>query len=382
MTKDVPDYAIVAGNPAKVIRSRKTTPALKGSLESRLLEFGEQVSSQLDQVVNRCSEFSRNGDFFLLDQPKQSRRIRPWCDAIEIFSMFDRIPPQWDKDVWIERLREFQDPRTGLVPEFMEQDRHLEPSAPENPVQAPLYNTMIVNYALECLGSNIQIPVSTVASITEDRLIAQLAELPWTDKAWFAGNWIDCYATCLMIHQRHFGYSTLIDRLLNWLDRNCDPERGVWGQPTQATRWLEPVNGFYRITRGTYAQFGCRVPFPMASIDTIMTHMNDVAFFSDDRANACNYLDVVHPLWLCFKQTSYRRPEAESWVWQTLPKILDQWKDGQGFAFDFAKGGPGLQGTEMWLSIIHLMTDMIGFSDQLCYQPRGVHRLAPVPLTR
>lgn len=183
VTKDVADYAIVAGNPAHVIRWRKKPPARKGSLEWRLVEFGERVNAQLEQVVNRCSEFSNTGDFFLLDQPKQSRRIRPWCDAVEIFAMFDRIPPQQDKDTWIVLLQEFQDPKTGLVPEFMEQDRHLEPPFPRNPDEAPLYNTMIVNYALECLGSNIPLPISNASDITEHRLISRLGELPWADRA-------------------------------------------------------------------------------------------------------------------------------------------------------------------------------------------------------
>jgi acylphosphatase len=38
---------------------------------------------------------------------------------------------------------------------------------------------------------------------------------------------------------------------------------------------------------------------------------------------------------------------------------------------------PGLQGTEMWLSIVWLLADLVGVADQLGYRPRGVHRPEP-----
>ena len=38
----------------------------------------------------------------------------------------------------------------------------------------------------------------------------------------------------------------------------------------------------------------------------------------------------------------------------------------------------GLQGTEMWLAIIWLLSDYLGLSDALGYRPRGVHRPEPL----
>lgn len=380
VTKDVPDYAIVAGNPARVIRSRKSSVPRKSSMGSRLREFCERVSSQLEDLTGRCRQSINAEVVTFSDQPGESSRVRPLCDAIEIFTMFGRIPPGLRNEEWVRQLRRLQDPQTGLVPEFMKSDRHLEPPCPSDPDDAPRYNTMITNYALECLGSHLRFPVSNAAEINEHRLFTYLGKLPWTERAWFGGNWVDCYASCLMINQKYFGQLTLIDNLLGWLDRNCDPQHGVWGQPTETSRWMEPVNGFYRIVRGTYAQFNRELPFPNATIDTVMQHLTDKAFFGEGVANACNYLDVVHPLWLCFKQTAYRRAEAESWVWSMLPHLVKHWKDGEGFAFELEKGSPGLQGTEMWLSILYLMSDIVGLSDQLCFKPRGVHRLSGVKL--
>ena len=56
--------------------------------------------------------------------------------------------------------------------------------------------------------------------------------------------------------------------------------------------------------------------------------------------------------------------------------MLDDWVDGAGFAFE-AGGQPGLRSTEMWLSIVYLAADIVGESEGLGWEPKGVHRLEP-----
>ena len=69
-------------------------------------------------------------------------------------------------------------------------------------------------------------------------------------------------------------------------------------------------------------------------------------------------------------------------------EALVRWQDRAGFGF--SAGGvdrsrtdaePGLQGTEMWLSIIWLLADLLGLTGTLGYRPRGVHRPEPAPLS-
>ena len=67
---------------------------------------------------------------------------------------------------------------------------------------------------------------------------------------------------------------------------------------------------------------------------------------------------------------------------QQLDRALKGWQDGAGFSFaleigDDARRTSGLQGTEMWLSIIWLLADMCGESAALAYRPLGVHRPEP-----
>ena len=50
---------------------------------------------------------------------------------------------------------------------------------------------------------------------------------------------------------------------------------------------------------------------------------------------------------------------------------------GEGFAF--ADGQlTSLQGTEMWLSVVHLAADLLGLADAFPFVPKGVQRTRAV----
>ena len=407
VTKDVPDYAIVGGNPARVIRLRKQAPVSSAeaeavtsgpraapapapapaapvsrpraapSLEKKLERFGRLVADELDPLLRGYTVRARGGDFAHVNEAGGRKRVRPWCDAVEVAAMFGRVPPGRTAAEWVTRLRGFQDPATGLVPEHIPEHRRFDPPLVPagRPDDAWRYNTMIVSYALECLGSNLAFPVKNAAAITPARLRRHLAKLPWATTAWHAGDWVDCYASCLLPNALHFGQKPPLAELFAWLDEHHDPASGLWGSATADTRWLQPVNGFYRLTRGTYAQYGRALPAPERAIDTILAHARDRAFFTDEQENACNVLDVVHPLWLCLRQTGHRRDEAEAWVAKRLARLPSRWVRGRGFDFQAARGEASLQGTEMWLSIVWLMAELLGVAPALGYRPRGVHRI-------
>lgn len=135
---------------------------------------------------------------------------------------------------------------------------------------------------------------------------------------------------------------------------------------------LLAVNGFNRATRGTFAQFGVPVPRPDALIDTVLAHAADERFFAPERQDACNVLDVAHPLWLA-REAGRRRDEVEVLVRRLLDDALTRWRPGEGTAFG-PGDEPGLQGTEMWLAIVWYLADLLGLSDALGYRPRGIHR--------
>ncbi|WP_341347203.1 acyltransferase [Paenibacillus sp. FSL H3-0469] len=435
VTRDVPAYSIVGGNPAKLIRSRlagKTvtedhkedaamemkeqageyaehvadaqrlssaeyeadTAKLEGagmgsgvlpcggaepapsSLYEQLTNFSKQVQEQLAPLLAFYSE-TLEGEKLFRDRPGAGRTVRAYCDAVEIAAMFGNLPPGWTKEELIATLEQFQDSRTGLLP---------DPWSPPGPEDQPelladhlsRYHLLAVGYALEVLGSALPYPVAVAENMDTATLYLQLDSLPWADNAWGGGDWIDCYATGLYHNLKSFGSGKRPDDLFGWLATHCRWDSGLWGLPTAEEGWLQPVNGFYRLTRATYAQFGLPLPYPEQSIDTVLAHSRDRRFFRLDALNACNVLDVVHPLWLCLKQSDYRQAEIRAWAEKLLGEVLPFWVPGRGFAFQLSRQQEtGLQGTEMWLSIVYLLADLCGLSSALGYSPKGVHRLEP-----
>ena len=382
VTKDVPEYSVVGGNPATVIKDRRGTERTTTSLEAKLNQFGETVHRQLDDLLAYYIGEVK-GEAAYLQQPGHEPTVRAWADAIEIAAMFGELPPLLSREGYIEKLQAFQDPETGIIP-----DPYPHPETPMTVLgdRSADYLILSVGYALECLGSHLLHPIKTVQAQTAEELYTQLESLPWTTRAWGAGAWIDAYGTAQHLNIKHFGDDAVeLAPIMGWLLTHIDRQNGVWGTPTEGGDWLQPVNGFYRLTRGTYAQFGLPLPFPETSIDTILRHTRNRDYFRDDRGNACNVLDIIHPLWLCGLQTDYRQAEIQTWATEQLERALTKWVDGKGFSFNLEQGTVpksqcSLQGTEMWLSIIYLLAEVIGKADALGYRPKGVHRTEFLPL--
>jgi serine acetyltransferase len=378
VTKDVPDWSVVAGNPARTIRDRRQrTVALPSaaSLARTLGELGRRAVEQLPDIIRRCE--IRSGDRIgYTDIPgTRPASIRPLADAIEIAAAFGALPPGQSRPELIERLQAFQDPVNGMP---------VDPLAPPGPTYSPAemnhgnsaYMVLALGYALMCLGSRFAQPLKAVQEMGAARLQMLLGRQPWHANAWAAGAWVDAVGTAAWMNRQFFGLPGPVGPLFAWLQGACNPATGLWGERRGSDGWLQAVNGFYRLTRGTYAQFDTHLPYPEAALDTILAHIRMNEGFETRNVNACNLLDVVHPLWLLSRATTHRRDEVMRFVERQLSIIPGRWVDGAGFAF--APGGPpGLQGTEMWLAILATGADLLGMGDALPYVPRGVHRLMP-----
>jgi carbonic anhydrase/acetyltransferase-like protein (isoleucine patch superfamily) len=396
VTKDIEPWTIAAGNPARALRDRRTGTTRKHvttgdpRLGDALARFADRAREQAGEVIARCWD-SDAGRY--KDRPGVPSTVRAHCDAVEIADLLlGSPPPQFSGAGHAERLRSLQDPVTGLVPEFTSDGG---PGAPFSPAadgwvddSAAEYHVLSVGYALDLLGSCFAHPIQVVRNMTAGQLVARLEALPWRTQAWSAGAWVDCWATAAYRNAGLGGDPAgpgALEALLGWLVSRADPVTGLWGAAgPPAAGLVQLVNGGYRLTRGSFAQFGLRLPYAEQTVDTVLTHGRDPRWFGSGRENACNVLDVAHPLWLAGRQSSHRAAEARTWAQELLPRALDRWQDGAGFGFGPAgEGGggpgrePGLQGTEMWLAIIWLLADIVGLADRLGYRPRGVHRPEP-----
>lgn len=380
VTKDVPDWAVVVGNPARVVSDRRG-PRQHGpggnALVSRLTAFADRARAELPTILAASWQ-----DGVYRDTPSAAPTIRAHGDAVELSALLlGDPPPQLGRAEHMARLRSAQDPTSGLVAELVGgrwPDRapptEAEPLAlvPALPDQARAYHVLSVGYALDLLGSDFAHPVRAVTTLEPGHLVRLLDTLPWRIDPWGSGALVDAVGTALTWARRSgFEHSAgLIDALVGWLVVHRDPETGLWGSSPEGLR--EPVNGTYRLVRGTLAQWGLHVGGEGRLIDSVLTRAEEA--IDSGGATACDALDIVHLLrWARDSGSEHRRPEVEDVARAVLNTAISAWVPGRGIPFD-ARLEPSLQGTEMWLAIAWYAADLLGAADGLGYRPAGVHR--------
>jgi len=389
VTKDVAPWSVVAGNPARRIRDRRGTaapsavasPDGSAAVAERLREFADTARDEAADVLRRSwDDTAPDGRY--IDRPGVDATVRAHCDAVEIADLLlGATPPQLPKAEHVRRLQERQDRVTGLVPEIAGAREGRQPL--EFGAGSATYHVLCVGYALDLMGSSFPWPVEAVRGTSAEGIVAALDALPWHSEGWGAGAWVDAWATAAHwnLAQDAALEPGALEALFGWLLTRANPAFGTWGEPTSGQASLQVINGYYRLTRGSFAQFGVPVPHPERLIDAVLKHGGDPRYFANGRQNACNVLDVAHPLWLAGRQSPHRLAEVQAWARTQLDYVLSRWQSGAGMAFSLGAGpdpeDAGLQGTEMWLAIIWYLADLLGESDALGYRPRGVHRPEP-----
>jgi acetyltransferase-like isoleucine patch superfamily enzyme len=372
VTKSVAAWSVVAGNPARKLRDRRGSRVDDGM--RGLQRLADTAREELPAIL--ANAWNRGDGKVFVDRATAAPTVRAWCDAVELASSFDDLSMlPVEPQVIIEQLRGRQDPVSGLTPEWGDTD--ARPTSHGH--DGVNYHVLSVGYALRLLGSSFPSPIHAVGNLTSGELRSALDAQPWSTEGWQAGAWVDSIGTAMLWNRSDFSRPTEIETLFGWLVTRCDPETGLWSPVNATSGWLEPVNGFYRLTRGTFAQFGVPLPYSERTINTVLEHAEDSNHFAPDRGTACNVLDVIHPLWLAAKQTNHRRAEGEAWARRQLDRVLRAWNPGEGFSFALETGAgwqrtPGLLGSEMWLSITWLLADYLGASDLLGFRPKGIHR--------
>jgi acetyltransferase-like isoleucine patch superfamily enzyme len=389
-------------NPASAVEawpsSASTTAALiattddSDGLAARVAELAAQARDEASVVLARAW---RDDLGLFADRPGAAPTVRAQADAIEIADLLlGSAPPQASVQAQIRRLQEWQDAATGAVAPLDADGRQQAGLGFSHDDVA--YHVLSVGYALDLLGSAFAAPLTWVTAATPARVVDFCESLPWAGDtgrgdAWGAGHHVDGFGTALLWTRRagHPVPAGVEETLFGWLLLNTDPHTGMWGSSTPEDGILPVVNGFYRASRGTFAQFGVPLPYPERIIDTVLRHARDPRWFAPGARNACNVLDVAHPLWLT-RTTGYRSDEVRELARRLLSDAVSTWVPGAGFSFrepspptrGLAETEPGLQGTEMWLAILWYLADLAGLSDALGYRPRGVHRPEPAASLR
>ncbi|MGV8978384.1 MAG: acyltransferase [Cellulomonas sp.] len=365
VTHDVPAWAVVAGNPARLIRRRREPRAR--TTRASLAAHGDDARAQVGAVLA-----SAWVDEAYRDSPGARPTVRAHTDAVELADLLTGAPPpQLALPDHVARLRSLQDERTGLVD---------EPGIAWGRVTSLLddgqaYHVLDVGYALGLLGSSFVHPPRTLTDLSPAALVDLLDVLPWEHQTWGSGALVDALGTALTWAARrgHPAAAGRVEAVVGWIVAHRDAATGLWGGSGDGLR--EPVNGTYRLVRGTLAQWGVRVGGERALVDTVLARGTQV--LDDPAASACDALDVVHLLWWAGSTGGvHRAPEVAETAAAILDDALARWVPGAGtpFAPDLP---PSLQGTEMWLATAWYAADLLGRSDALGYRPRGVHRPEP-----
>ncbi|MGM9551040.1 MAG: acyltransferase [Clostridia bacterium] len=326
VTRDVPPYSVVGGNPARVIKSRLNDVSYE--LIESVKSFGKEMREKAPYFLSAHFE---NGEY--INAKTDREKFRAICDAVEIAAMFGFFP----NELTIDEIK-------GRIKDMQKDENNYE-------------SVMSASYALEILGEK---PIEFTFCNMD--MWDYLESLKWETDPWDAGHYTDILASALYFNKKYYGGKMPSD-LFTYLNLKQNPS-GTWGCGDIHLQ----VNGYYRTVRGTYAQFGFKVPECENIIDTILDYSKCVGVPD----NACDALDIIHPLYYASKFTHHRKSECEEWCVKMLPVFMSMMKE-DGFSFEVG-GEASLKGTEMWLSIIYLMCDYVNIATYLGYEPKGVHR--------
>ncbi|WNB86203.1 acyltransferase [Cellulomonas sp. ATA003] len=193
VTRDVPDWAVAVGNPARVVRDRRAPRGdALGTLAGRLRDLGDRAREQAPDVLARSLD-ARTGRW--LDRPGQAPTVRAHCDAVEIAALLLDAPPDpWSRHEHVAALQALQSPDDGLVAE-LGADPGTGPSDGERPSTGAdrlarladgtqAYHVLAVGYALDLLGARAGVPLAAVADLTPDVVVATLDGLDLDHDAW------------------------------------------------------------------------------------------------------------------------------------------------------------------------------------------------------
>lgn len=133
VTRDVPAWAVVAGNPARLIRDRRHASRSAGAAHA-LAGLAARAREQAAAIIERSWEpDASSADATPTGQnapttgetpagryvnaPGEPATLRAHADAVELSYLLSDAPPgQLPKAEYVRRLRRNQDPATGLTP--------------------------------------------------------------------------------------------------------------------------------------------------------------------------------------------------------------------------------------------------------------------------
>ena len=355
MTKSIPPDSIYAGNPAKLIRLRKSRAGINiDLLKNDFTKLSELLSKNIDSIV----AFYKTGPFqFSSYNPrlkKTENSLRNLCDATELILGMNRNVNDFFQGNLIDYISKHQCP-DGLI---YDTTQLKKPNS---------YNLICATSILDAQNENFPLPFEFVRNINWNGLIVN--SLNTKKDIWQVGADLDYLLTAIYFNEKH--HKLTQPRLFfDEIQKNINNDR-LFGHYDNYDERLYAVNGFYRLDRGC-SLFEKEFKKANSLIDTLINHYWYFDEFNNTHFNACNLLDTIYPLMK--HSNGYRLDEIRYISSRIIYKIIPNYGENRGFGFDHKKL-PSLQGTEMFLSILYYCAKILEIEDCFVYLPLGIHKV-------
>jgi hypothetical protein len=288
---------------------------------------------------------------------------------------------------WIDTLRAYQNPRTGLVCDPSWQARQLRPNAGQLE-EGDTFFTMTSAAALEALGSGFEHPVAYLANLPAGLLADH------TD--WFAAahnpRAIGDYGRFIRINARLRVPGA--DEQSEWLRRaliaNQNADTGLWPVDHRRQPLTPAINQGFHLLRSSWNLIGEPCPHADKILASCLEACDDPAFYGWEHGYACNDLDLALVVWTANRWSDHRSGEIQAWARRRLPLILAVQKADGAFSFNHDRamahhGGirmsEGLAESDMWGTVMYLgaikMMVELGYPGMTA--PWGFNRVHALP---
>jgi hypothetical protein len=157
----------------------------------------------------------------------------------------------------------------------------------------------------------------------------------WSD-AWLEGNNL-LFVGQLLVFLRDKegvpGAQQALDLYFDWLDKNLDPETGLWGTNGYCSPFIAMCGGYHQLL--VYYYENRDILYPEKLIDTVLSLQHiDGGFSPKGGGGACEDVDAVDILVNLYKMVDYKRPEIRSALRRCLRHILSLQNPDGGFPYN------------------------------------------------
>lgn len=249
-----------------------------------------------------------------------------------------------------EAVGAHQDPATGwfIGPELADYDP--PPEVKHSREHLLMHSTSAALPVLQQFDVPARHPLRAAHAFCDPRYMTHWLDERDLANPWFEGNNI-LFAGQFLVYlrdvEKYPGAQDGLNAWFDWLDRNADPNTGLWGTNHGATAHAAAFGGYHQLL--VYYHEKHPVPAPKALVDTVLGLQHpDGGFSPGGGGGACEDVDCVDILVNMYKQMNYRRAEIRHALRRCKRLILSIQNPDGGFPYkrNVPQSHMGIPGTQ------------------------------------